>query len=107
MDAGRVLSAVFRETDVIGRIGGDEFAVFELMEKHEAPGNGSERLQAAIDDFNRNAGQSYRLSMSVGVEDLSASAETSLETLLSHADIAMYGRKREQGKQEENRKATR
>jgi GGDEF domain-containing protein len=78
-----------------------------LMTKNEGPDNGSERLQAAIDDFNRNAGQSYRLSMSVGAEDLSASAETSLETLLSHADIAMYGRKREQGKQRENRKVTR
>lgn len=107
MDAGRVLAAVFRETDVIGRIGGDEFAVFELMAKNEEPGNDSARLQAAIDDFNRNAGQPYRLSMSVGIEDLSASAETSLETLLSHADIAMYGRKREQGKQREIRKATR
>jgi diguanylate cyclase (GGDEF)-like protein len=107
MDAGRVLAAVFRETDVIGRIGGDEFAVFELMTKNEEPGNDSASLQAAIDDFNRNAGRPYRLSMSVGIEDLSASAETSLETLLSHADIAMYGHKREQGKQRENRQATR
>jgi diguanylate cyclase (GGDEF)-like protein len=99
MDAARVLSSVFRETDVIGRIGGDEFAVFELMDTNDGPGNGSERLQAAIDDFNRNAGQPYRLSMSVGVEDLPAAGETTLEALLSRADIAMYGRKREQVRQ--------
>lgn len=99
MDAARVLNSVFRETDVIGRIGGDEFAVFELMDATDSPGNGSERLQAAIDDFNRNAGQPYRLSMSVGVEDLPVTGETTLEALLSQADIAMYGRKREQVRQ--------
>jgi diguanylate cyclase (GGDEF)-like protein len=99
MDAARVLSSAFRETDVIGRIGGDEFAVFELMDTNDGPDNGSERLQAAIDDFNRNAGQPYRLSMSVGVEDLPAAGETTLEALLSQADIAMYGRKREQVRQ--------
>jgi len=96
IDAARVLNSVFRETDVIGRIGGDEFAVFELMDTTDSPGNGSARLQAAIDDFNRNAGQPYRLSMSVGVEELPAATETTLEALLSRADIAMYGRKREQ-----------
>lgn len=99
MDAARVLASVFRETDVIGRIGGDEFAVLELMDKTEVPGNGSPRLQAAINDFNRNAGQPYRLSMSVGIEDLPATGETTLEALLSRADIAMYGRKREQVRQ--------
>jgi GGDEF domain-containing protein len=34
--------------------------------------------------------------MSVGVEDLPVTGETTLEALLSQADIAMYGRKREQ-----------
>jgi diguanylate cyclase (GGDEF)-like protein len=96
VDAARVLAGVFRETDVIGRIGGDEFAVFELMDKAGGTTDGSQRLQAAIEAFNRHGGRPYRLSMSVGVEKLPAAAETTLETLLSQADIAMYGRKREQ-----------
>ena len=40
--------------------------------------------------------------MSVGVEDLPAAGETTLEALLSQADIAMYGRKREQVRQRES-----
>ncbi len=96
MDAARVLTGVFRESDVIGRIGGDEFAVLELLDKPGKSGNGSHRLQDAIYEFNKLGGQVYQLSMSIGIEDLPASMETSLETLLSKADIAMYGRKREQ-----------
>jgi diguanylate cyclase (GGDEF)-like protein len=101
VDAARVLNTVFRETDVIGRIGGDEFAVVELIDATDGPGNGSQRLQAAIDDFNRNAGQSYHLSMSVGIEDLPAAAESSIDVVLSRADLAMYGRKREQEQRRE------
>lgn len=96
MDAARVLSSVFRETDVIGRIGGDEFAVLELMDQAETTAARSQRLQEKIDEFNRVAGRTYRLSMSIGSEDLPAAAESSIDVLLSRADQAMYGRKQEQ-----------
>lgn len=96
-DAARVLTYVFRETDVIGRVGGDEFAVFALVDRIEAAEKGTQRLQAAIDDFNRNAGRPFRLSMSVGVEELPVAMDTTLEALLSRADFAMYGRKRQRG----------
>jgi diguanylate cyclase (GGDEF)-like protein len=99
VDAARVMTGVFRETDVIGRIGGDEFAVLELMDKAGTSGNGSQRLQTAIDEFNHHGGHAYQLSMSVGVEDLPAAGSTTLEALLSQADRAMYGKKREQVRQ--------
>jgi diguanylate cyclase (GGDEF)-like protein len=96
MDAARVLGRVFRETDVIGRVGGDEFAVLELMDRNGHSRDGSHRLGDAIDEFNELGGQAYQLSMSIGIEDLPAAADKPLEALLSQADIAMYGKKREQ-----------
>jgi two-component system, cell cycle response regulator len=90
-----VLTRVFRETDVIGRVGGDEFAIVELVDGVEPADAGAKRLQAQIREFNRVSGKPYRLSMSYGIEELPATSETSLEELLSRADAAMYERKRE------------
>ena len=95
VDAAGVLTRCFRETDVIGRVGGDEFAIVELVDGVEPTDAGARRLQGQIDDFNRASGKPYRLSMSYGLEELPASSETSLEELLSRADSAMYERKRE------------
>jgi len=106
MDAARVLNSVFRETDVIGRIGGDEFAVLELMDQTESTAARSQRLQEKIDEFNRVAGRTYRLSMSIGAEDLPAAAESSIDVLLSRADLAMYGKKQEQRRENGGKKAT-
>lgn len=95
VDAANLLAHVFRETDVIGRVGGDEFAIVELVDGVEPAEAGSKRLQAQIDEFNRSSDKPYRLAMSYGIEELPATSEMSLEDLLSRADLAMYERKRE------------
>jgi diguanylate cyclase (GGDEF)-like protein len=106
VDSAHILNSVFRETDVIGRVGGDEFAILELIDSVEPAEAGSKRLQRQIDEFNGLSGKVYRVSMSFGIEELPATAETTLEELLSRADTAMYERKRgrrEQRDQEEQR----
>jgi diguanylate cyclase (GGDEF)-like protein len=94
VDAGRVLSNVFRESDVLGRVGGDEFAVFAVLDEHDGASAVNNRLHAEIEKFNAQAVPSMRLSMSVGIEELGPSTEVSLEVLLSRADRAMYEKKR-------------
>jgi len=96
-DAGKVLGQVFRESDVVGRVGGDEFAVFALLDENDGVEAVSTRLQSEIEKFNAQLVPSMRLSMSVGIEELPAGSDVSLETLLSQADRAMYERKRRQG----------
>ena len=65
MEIAEVLRTL-RESDVIARVGGDEFALL-LVEKTE---NESEalivRLQKGIDQRNALPGRTYRLSISVG-----------------------------------------
>ena len=95
VNAGRVIASVFRETDVMARVGGDEFAVLALMDGEDGPDAGRNRLQARIDEFNELRARPYRLSMSIGVEILPEKAEAPLEELLARADQAMYARKRQ------------
>jgi diguanylate cyclase (GGDEF)-like protein len=96
VDAARVLTRVFRESDVIARFGGDEFAVLALMDDPAASVAISERLQAAMDEVNQQAGRSIKLSMSFGIEELPSATDYSLEVLVARAENAMYGQKHAQ-----------
>ncbi len=92
--AARVFGDVFRESDVVARVGGDEFAVFAVLDEHDGASAVEERLAAAIERFNAQAVPSLRISMSIGIEELQSRLETPLDALLSRADRAMYERKR-------------
>jgi diguanylate cyclase (GGDEF)-like protein len=94
VDAAGVLNHVFRESDVVGRVGGDEFAIFALLDEGDGATTISHRLQAAIDQFNAQATLSMRLAMSAGIEELPRKSETRLDELLTRADRAMYEKKR-------------
>jgi diguanylate cyclase (GGDEF)-like protein len=93
-DAATILSHVFRESDVVARVGGDEFAVLALLEDHDGAMAVNGRLQSAIEKFNAQAVHSMRVSMSVGIEELPCQSDTPLDVLLSRADRAMYEKKR-------------
>jgi diguanylate cyclase (GGDEF)-like protein len=93
-DAARVLGRVFRESDVIGRVGGDEFAVFALLDEHDGASVVTQRLQAEVDQFNAEVVPTLRVSMSVGIEELPCTSDTPLDLLLSKADRAMYEKKK-------------
>jgi diguanylate cyclase (GGDEF)-like protein len=93
-DAAKVLVHVFRESDVVGRVGGDEFAVFALLDEQDGTNAVNTRLHAAIEKYNSQLVPSMRLSMSIGIEELPCESDTALDVLLSRADRAMYERKR-------------
>ncbi len=103
-DAGRVLNRVFRESDVVARVGGDEFAIFALLDESDGAATVGKRLQAEIDKFNSQAVRSMRLSMSVGIEELPCTSDVPLEVLLSRADHDMYEKKRRNNRDRKERR---
>ena len=98
-DFADVLSASFRDADVIARVGGDEFAVF-LSGSSSDPKIALDRISAAIAARNtRLAAASYPLSVSVGTAAFEERHREPLDigVLLSRADQEMYRVKNRRG----------
>jgi len=92
-EAGNLLRTTFRETDVLARIGGDEFAVAGQFSR-AAIGVATERLREASTLRNAQPGQPFALTFSVGYVTAEPGAPELLDALLSKADKAMYEEKR-------------
>lgn len=91
-DVGALMQETFRESDLIGRIGGDEFCAL-LVGDGTVPSSSrpaSERFQSAIDEHNERAGRAYRLACTVGAVTKPATESLTVADLLSEADYAMY-----------------
>ena len=90
--AERLLGAL-REEDVVGRIGGDEFAVLLQRADTEAAGHKAEALSAAIAKapVTEPGGAAFNISATYGVREIGGA--DSAEQALAEADVAMYMRK--------------
>jgi diguanylate cyclase (GGDEF)-like protein len=88
-----ILREAFRESDVIARMGGDEFAVLIT----EIAGIKNEliahRLQEHVDARNAQGKGRYRISLSAGVVRYDPQNPCTLADLVAKADTLMYSHK--------------
>lgn len=94
IDAARILKKVFRGSDIIARIGGDEFAVLALGASKEYPDALEQRLQHCIDVHNARKRKSYDISMSIGLAYYDPEKPSTIDELMSRADELMYEQKK-------------
>ena len=94
VDAAEVLRRTFRESDIIARVGGDEFAVLAIEMTDLNPELLPNRLQHTIDAFNTDESKPYRLSLSWGMTVYEPGTTQSLDQLMSAADALMYAQKK-------------
>lgn len=94
VDAGQILRQSFRESDIISRIGGDEFVIL-ITEK---PDINSEvlfgRLKKNLEVHNRRVQRPYSFSISMGVATFDPQNPADLNALLIAADKSMYENKK-------------
>jgi diguanylate cyclase (GGDEF)-like protein/PAS domain S-box-containing protein len=90
MAAARLLRANFRDTDVVARVGGDEFAALTVDASEAALQSIRTRLQRRVEAFNREAARPWTLSLSLGVAVLRGGEAVALDDLMAEADRNMY-----------------
>lgn len=95
IEAADILKSTYRKSDLIARIGGDEFVVFPVGNDEEYINVIIARLQKKINEFNAQKERDYKLSMSVGVAPYDPDYFRSVDELLSEADGLMYKQKRQ------------
>jgi diguanylate cyclase (GGDEF)-like protein len=93
-DAAEVLRRCFRDSDILGRIGGDEFAVLAVGAADASAEGITRRLERELRDLHARTRRPYQLSMSMGILPLDPDDPLSLDDLLARADAAMYQQKR-------------
>ena len=93
-DFARLLLKVFRDSDVVARVGGDEFCVL-LTDPEEANTTAPlERLRLRIETLNNESDRPYSLTFSAGSVLFDKKRHDSVDDLLRDADARMYSQKR-------------
>jgi diguanylate cyclase (GGDEF)-like protein/PAS domain S-box-containing protein len=95
IDVTSILLKTFRSSDILARIGGDEFIALQIRNPDEPYlSSSTDRLQEIIANHNSQSGKPYKLSLSLGSVVYDPADAKSLEQLLAEADEKMYEQKR-------------
>lgn len=91
-----ILKKSFRDSDIVGRLGGDEFSVLAMEATAMNVDILTARLQEKLDLFNSrsSAEAGFSLAVSVGVCTCEPEHPATVEEMLSRADLLMYEQKR-------------
>jgi diguanylate cyclase (GGDEF)-like protein/PAS domain S-box-containing protein len=94
VEVARILKNTYRESDIIARIGGDEFVVFPIETSEDHADTIYARLQKNFETYNLKNSRDYKLSMSVGISSFDPESPATVDDLLDKADKLMYEHKR-------------
>jgi two-component system cell cycle response regulator len=93
IETANIHRETFRQSDIIARVGGDEFAVLAI-ESHKGSGEIlAARLQERLRTHNTQRNRRYKLSISVGLDYYDPTCPRSIDELLDQADRSMYEQK--------------
>jgi diguanylate cyclase (GGDEF)-like protein len=94
ISAAQCLKASFRRHDVLGRIGGDEFAAVAIYSISDSGEYLKRRLFENIEAYNTHSKEPFQLSFSVGGIYFDGLHEATLDELFKEADNELYKEKK-------------
>ncbi len=93
IETTNILKATFRRSDIIARIGGDEFVVLTSETGETRAQDLYIRLLASLDSFNKKTSLPFSLRLSIGWAHYNPEKPQTVYKLLSTADRSMYRHK--------------
>jgi two-component system cell cycle response regulator len=94
IETAKILKETFRQSDIIARIGGDEFIAVLIGTTEAYAETIISRLRKNIDILNEKINHSYKFSISTGIACYNPEFPSSIVELLHRADKSMYEQKR-------------
>lgn len=92
-DMAGLMRSTFRDSDVVGRIGGDEFVALVTEGSPFRSDGVIQRLQTSLVTFNAESDRPYHLSASIGVARYDPDSPIAIDSLVNRADTIMYENK--------------
>jgi len=94
IEVASVLKRTFRQPDVLGRYGGDEYAILAIEAKGRSAEGIVQRLERNLNAHNARKRTEKTLSFSVGLAYFDPKKPRSVDLLIEEADESMYKQKR-------------
>lgn len=89
-DAAEILRETFRESDIVARVGGDEFCVLMTADNELDIDTPVGRLNTNVELHNAQGTRPYKVSLSVGKANYDPHQPVPIEDLMRQADVLMY-----------------
>ena len=95
IETANLLTKNYRESDIIARIGGDEFVVISAGTPGDCIDTILKRLRQALEAYNAKRNRPYALSISAGIAFYDPKNPCSIDELLAQGDRSMYRHKKQ------------
>lgn len=95
---GKAIVQSFRQSDVVARMGGDEFAAFALIAEDDFGDVIKDRIRTYLRDMNNASNKPYLVSMSIGTYEFVIGKEQNIDQILNKADAELYKEKKSKKK---------
>lgn len=92
--AASFLKSGLRNTDIVARIGGDEFAAFALCDSEEIIRSIPKRIKTIAKKYNELSDKKYNITVSIGVYELNCNPDENIRSFMDKADSLLYDDKK-------------
>ncbi len=94
VSAANFIKSSLRNSDIVARIGGDEFAAFAICGDRDIIAKLPMRIKSIAKNHNLRSDKKFNVTISVGICEIICSPELNIQQFMDRADVALYDDKK-------------